>query len=120
MRVLVLTLDPEHCGSVLPRLQALFPHEILSLEYIYPSIEFEDDPAWDSSIEAAVQQRLAAAPVPVRLVHVKPADFLRQALGPQPPALAVLAYQHWSERVAMTANMLAMRQFPVLLLGHDR
>lgn len=117
MRILVLTLDPEHCGSVAPRLQALFPHETLNLDYVYPSIEFEDDPAWDAGIEADVRSRLESAPVAVRLLHVKPADFLHEALGPQPPALAVLAYQHWSERVAMTTNMLAMRKFPLLLLG---
>lgn len=122
MRIAVFAFHPESSPVAEARVRALFPGQQPDFDYIYPSVEFSESDVWDDNIaadiKAGLDARFSVLTRPIRVVHVRPAEFMKEALGARPPALVVIAYTHWSERVAMTANMLAMRQFPTLILGY--
>jgi len=118
MRVTVLTFDPETVGKAIQRVQLLLDRDDPQLDFVYPSIDFEQLDDLDSAVADELRRRMAGLTPPVRVLHVQPAAFLEQLMGSDPPALVVVAYTQWSERVAMTTTMLAMRNFPTMMIGY--
>lgn len=119
MRVTVLAFHPESIDRAVDRLAALYPDQTLELEYVYPSIAFSEADVLDEELRAGIEARFSGLDIELRYLHCAPAEFLSALFQGQPPALVVVAYRFYSERVALTTNMLLMRRFPTLLIGYD-
>ncbi|RMF13008.1 MAG: hypothetical protein D6761_11820 [Candidatus Dadabacteria bacterium] len=119
MRVTVLAFHPESVDRAIEQLEALYPDQQFDLEYVYPSIAFSDADVLDEELRAGIEARFADLELELRYLHCAPAEFLSALFQGQPPALVVVAYRFYSERVALTTNMLLMRRFPTLLIGYD-
>lgn len=119
MRVTVLAFHPESIAVVRQRLMLLFAGRDLEVDVVFPSLPLgEAAEVWED-VEAGLAERLAAIGEPVRVLHLEPGRFVEALLQPTPPALVVLAYTQFGERVAAAANMLALRNFPILMLGYE-
>ncbi len=118
MRVIILAFQPDKISHVESHLSSLFPGAELDLDYVYPSLEVEDQAFWNEEVIPDLEERLTALERPFRVLQVRPAQFVTELVGSRPPGMIVISYAHWGDRVAMVANMLAIRNFPTMIIGH--
>lgn len=118
MRLTVLTFHPETIEQAEARLRTLFPDAELELDLVYPSIEAEDREIWDD-VAPELEERLQRMGRPIRVLHVPPGRFVEALVHQTAPHMVVVAYTHWSERVSLAAQMLAVRNFPTFILGYE-
>lgn len=119
MRVILLAFHPERIDESEARLRALFSERALEIEVVMPSLELDDESFWGQEVMPDLEARLNRLGRPVRVLRVPPERFVEALFAEGAPALVVVSYSFWSERVAMAAQMLAVRRFPTLVLGWE-
>jgi len=121
MRVTVVAFHPESAHVVETRVQTLFEPRSVELDFVFPSFAEpgaeEDEETW-TEIREDLETRLAKLERPFRLLHLSPGRFADALLLERTPAVVVVAYTQLSERVTVAVNALALRRFPVLMLGY--
>ena len=116
MRLKVLLFHPEGMERVEELIRSLFPERSLTLEFVYPALPLLDEEveqAWESDVHKRWQQ----LPHPLQVLELPLPKLVEEILYPEPPALVVVAFRRFSDRISSVLLELSVRSYPTLVLA---